>query len=116
MDCLIDGELVAGCEERLSSTPHALARHPDQRVCWRAYDDGRGSGHDAADQSRCAASAAARETDAALRYCDVDLLLGLCAPPESIPSAPPGGADSGDIDPDATLALLLKYTHVVGAS
>jgi hypothetical protein len=50
----------------------------------------------------------------AMRYGDVGLLLGLCSPPQ-----PPAGcprAARADIEDDDVLPLLLKYTHVVGAS
>ncbi len=117
MDCLNDGELGAGCQEQRSPSPHTPARGPDQRARRRDNHDGR-SGHAAAadDRSRRTASAAAREQADAQRYCDVGLLLGLCAPPAPGPAATPDGSGSGEIDSDATLALLFKYTHVVGAS
>ena len=118
MDCLNDGELGTPFQERRSPSPHTPARSPDQRARRRDNHDGR-SRHAAAsadDRSRRTASAAAREQADAQRYGDVGLLLGLCAPSAPGPAATPDGSGSGEIDSDATLALLFKYTHVVGAS
>ncbi len=131
MDCLTDGERGALCQEQRSPSPHTPARSPDQRARRRDSYDGR-SGHAAAADdrtSRGTASAAAREQADARRYGDVGLLLGLCAPAPGRAATPDVGAGAGDseidsemgagdseMDSDATLALLLKYTHVVGAS
>jgi hypothetical protein len=52
----------------------------------------------------------------AMRYGDVGLLLGLCSPaPLPAPAGCPRSART-DIEDDDILPLLLKYTHVVGAS
>ena len=138
MDCLNDGELGEGCRGGLPPFPRTQTRRLEQRARACDHDDthGRATAAAAAGRGGCAAcapaaagaaSSAAREA-AALRYSDVDFLLGLCAAtaPAPAPAAPPAGAgargeggappsDDSD-DSDDTLALLLKYTHVVGAS
>jgi hypothetical protein len=141
MDCLNDGELGEGCRGGLPPFPRTPTRRLEQRARACDHDDthgratavaapaaaGRGGCAACAPAAAVAASSAAREA-AALRYSDVDLLLGLCAAtaPVPAPAAPParaGARDEGGAPPSAdsddsddTLALLLKYTHVVGAS
>jgi hypothetical protein len=51
-----------------------------------------------------------------MRYGDVGLLLGLCSPPPPPASSACPRAARTDIEDDDILPLLLKYTHVVGAS
>jgi hypothetical protein len=99
LDCLNESETRHSDRSPPPDDAHCEMR-PRRRAHARTRDHGVGAG----------------DHISAMRYGDVGLLLGLCAPP---PLPTPAGcprAARTDIEDDDILPLLLKYTHVVGAS
>ena len=136
MDCRIEREAAAASHchgerpprRQLEQRPRRCHEDTDPGVGGRAGDSSRresASGGNPCGQIRHAAESpparaahGAAMSAAALRYSDVGLLVGLCSPPPQPASGGPAAsaAASAVDDSDDTLALLLKYTHVVGPS
>ena len=140
MDCRIEREVAAGSHGHGERPPRRLEQRSRRRCeedadpaasasscrtpaggggrCEAASGGGVCGGGGGFGQIRHIADsppARAAKSAAALRYGDVDLLVGLCSPPPQPPTAGRPGVGEAD-ESDDTLALLLKYTHVVGPS